>query len=404
MGFSSSTQLPRDDDNNEDEDDDSNNDDGDDDNDVDDDNLIDVDDEDNLMRLQNFDLNDIEGMSEYELMRLQRVHRNNARLASLGLLVPMTSATTLSSDRSNRKKRAAPQDDFVRQVQPKRNAKLPTSYKDLDDHVIYKRTRPIDSSDTGEEDTVRKRMREDEEEYRPSGGDDEEEYDDDWRLVSLTHTFCRYLCFHYLVLNPSTPANADCLHRDDHQYQSVGFYKAEKRLIDRYEEVSGGIKADISPDPLSLPREMAKQKNNYESWFAGHYPSPLQDGESYTDKNGHATAFTTRVYKNAVNSGLPPDKQLVFGQMFDYFTDCTLGQVPILADGENYCHAEHFLKGKLADNAAREHWRNLRSNVFSCFIIDAINRKSVGAWVIIIGLMPRIVFPSISERPQGTRH
>jgi hypothetical protein len=28
----------------------------------------------------------------------------------------------------------------------------------------------------------------------------------------------------------------------------------------------------------------------------------------------------------AINYGLPPDKQLVFGQkMFEYFTDCTLG-------------------------------------------------------------------------------
>ncbi len=98
---------------------------------------------------------------------------------SLGLLAPMTSSTTLSSDRSNRKKRAVPQDDVVRRVQPKHNAKLPTSYRDLDDHVIYKRARPIDSSDTGEEDTVRKRMHEDEVEYRPSGGDDDEEYDDD---------------------------------------------------------------------------------------------------------------------------------------------------------------------------------------------------------------------------------
>jgi hypothetical protein len=118
-------------------------------------------------------------MSKYELMRLQRVHRNNARPTSLGLLAPMTSATTLSSDRSNRKKRATPQDDVVRQVQPKLNAKLPTSYRDLDDHVIYKRTRPVNSSDTGEEDTVHKRMREDEKEYRPSGGDDKEEYNDD---------------------------------------------------------------------------------------------------------------------------------------------------------------------------------------------------------------------------------
>jgi hypothetical protein len=40
------------------------------------------------------------------------------------------------------------------------------------------------------------------------------------------------------------------------------------------------------------------------------------------------------MYKNAVNSVLPPDKQLIFRQMFDYFTDCTLGQVPFLADGD----------------------------------------------------------------------
>jgi hypothetical protein len=126
-----------------------------------------------------FDLNDIKGMSEYELRRMQRVHRNNARLASLGLLGGMTSATTLSSHRSNRNKRVASQDDVERRVQPKRNAKLPTSYKDLDDHVIYKtRTPPIESSDTGEEDTVCKRMREDKAEYSPSGdGDNEEEND-----------------------------------------------------------------------------------------------------------------------------------------------------------------------------------------------------------------------------------
>ena len=146
---------------------------------------------------------------------------------------------------------------------------------------------------------------------------------------------------------------------------------------------------------------MKKQMNNYERWFAGHYPSPLQDGEPYTDKNGHATAFTTRVYKNAANSGLPPDKQLVFGQMFDYFTDCTLGQVPFLAGGENYCHEKHFLKGKLADDAAREHWRNLRIDVFSRLIIDAINRKSVGTCVLIIGIMPSIIFPSIIKEARS---
>jgi hypothetical protein len=105
--------------------------------------------------------------------------------------------------------------------------------------------------------------------------------------------------------------------------------------------------------------------------------------------------------KNADNSGLPPDKQLVLGQMFDYFTDCTLGQVPCLADGENYCHAEHFLKGKLTDDAAREHWRNLRIDVFSRLIIDAISRKSVGAHILIIGVMPHIIFPSIIEEARS---
>ena len=100
-------------------------------------------------------------------------------------------------------------------------------------------------------------------------------------------------------------------------------------------------------------------------------------------------------YENAVNYGLPPDKQLIFGQVFKYFTDCTLGQVPFLADGKNYCHDKHFLKGKLADDAEREHWRNLRINLFSRLIIDAINRRSVGARVLIIGVMPHIIFPSI---------
>jgi hypothetical protein len=33
------------------------------------------------------------------------------------------------------------------------------------------------------------------------------------------------------------------------------------------------------------------------------------------------------MFEHAVNYGLPPDKQLVFGQMFDYFTDCTLDWV-----------------------------------------------------------------------------
>ena len=206
--FSLSTQLPRDDDNDEDEDDDGNDDDGGgNDNDNYDDNLIDVNDNDNLMRLQTFDLNNIEGMSEYEVLRLRRIRRNEAKLTSLGLLEPMTSAASLSSDRSNSKKRSAPQDDVERQVQPTRNAKKMTSYRDLDFHVIFKRTRPIDSSDTGEEDIVCKRMREDEAEYSPSKGDDEEEYDEDEEELESSEFNSHILQMSLLSTSDSQPLN-----------------------------------------------------------------------------------------------------------------------------------------------------------------------------------------------------
>jgi hypothetical protein len=90
----------------------------------------------------------------------------------------MKAAASTSAYRTNRKKRVATQGDFVRRIQPKCNVSRPTSYKDLDDDpVISKRTRSIDSSDTGEEDTGSKRM--DEVEYSPSGGDDEEDDDKD---------------------------------------------------------------------------------------------------------------------------------------------------------------------------------------------------------------------------------
>ena len=70
-----------------------------------------------------------------------------------------------------------------------------------------------------------------------------------------------------------------------------------------------------------------------------------------------------------------------------------------IADGDDYCYEKHFLKGKLTNNANREHWRNLRINVFTHLIIDAINRKSVGACVLIIGVMPKKFFHQFLKWP-----
>ena len=166
-----------DDDNDEEDDDDDDGDKEDDDDNDDDDDDEDKEDEEDEEGIFDFDLNDVKGMSEYELMRLQRIRRNKAKLTSRGLLGGMTSTASPSSNSPNRKKRAAPQGDFVSRVQPKRNVFKPTCYKDLDDPVISKRTGSIDSSDTVEEDTGRKRM--DEAEYSPSGGDDKEEDNED---------------------------------------------------------------------------------------------------------------------------------------------------------------------------------------------------------------------------------
>ena len=124
---------------------------------------------------------------------------------------------------------------------------------------------------------------------RTVDGDDVEEYDEDEDKLESGEFNSHILQMSFPPTSgphPPAAANAVRLHLGDCQYQSVEFYKAKKRLIGRYEEVSGGVKADISPDPLSPPQEMKKQKNNYKSWFAGHYPSPLQDGESYTGKMG----------------------------------------------------------------------------------------------------------------------
>ena len=90
-----------------------------------------------------------------------------------------------------------------------------------------------------------------------------------WRAVSLTHTVgtdvkvtpsMQMSFFSKSGPHPPTPANADRLHLGDRQYQSVEFYNTEKRLIDRYEEVSGGVKADISPDPLYLFLKKSKSR------------------------------------------------------------------------------------------------------------------------------------------------
>jgi len=70
-----------------DEEDNDNEEDNDDDTDKSDDN----DDDDNEEGIFDFDLNDVEGMSEYELMRLQKIRRNESKLTSLGLIGGMMS-------------------------------------------------------------------------------------------------------------------------------------------------------------------------------------------------------------------------------------------------------------------------------------------------------------------------
>ena len=73
-------------------------------------------------------------------------------MAKLGLLAPLA-----PRNNTKRRKGVTMQDDIVRRDQPKRNVSTPSSYKDLADPVINKRMCPVNSSDTGEADTVSKK-------------------------------------------------------------------------------------------------------------------------------------------------------------------------------------------------------------------------------------------------------
>ena len=105
----------------------------------------------------------------------------------------------------------------------------------------------------------------------------------------------------------------------------------------------------------------SRNLGQHKRWFFGHYPSPLQDGLSYTDKFGHATSFTTIECENAVNLGLLPHRQIKFDQMFNYFTDLTLGQVAFEFGNENYCHKKHLLN-QLTKTQSVE-WKMFKINV-----------------------------------------
>jgi hypothetical protein len=89
--------------------------------------------------------------------------------------------------------------------------------------------------------------------------------------------------------------------------------------------------------------------------------------------------------------------------MYQYWIDFTLGQVSFKDEDE---HEKHFLDDKLANDAKREKWRNLRVNIFSRLIIDAINRKSVGAYILIIGVKAKKMFLSILKEalPMAISH
>jgi len=257
-----------------------------------------------------FNLNDIKGMSEYELMHLQRIHRNEAKLTSLGLLEGMTSTASPSSNSPNRKKRAAPQGDFVRRVQPKRNVFKPTSYKDLDDPVISKRTRSTDSSDTGEEDTGSKRM--DEAEYSPSGGDEEEEDDNDELECynddndnnddELDRRFpqakadaaVEALADHSPSTGHSTAIYGHSQQYYLHQNKYVAFLQellsGMKRFPSFPKDSDGTVIVDTHPDYAPPHKDEVIGDNKCQGTH-GNFSSKLQCGP-ISNKNGKASCFT----------------------------------------------------------------------------------------------------------------
>ena len=308
------------------------------------------------MRLQNFGLNNVDGMSEYELMRRQIVDRNNARLASLGLLGRTSSATPPPSDLPNRKKRAAPQDDVERRVQPKRNAKKTTSYRDFDNHVIYKRTRPIDSS----EDTVHKRLREDDAEYSPSSNHEEEDDEDKLKSHDSNDDSTGY-------------DNVDIYGHSQqyyiHQKKYVAFLQELLSDTIRFpsfpKDTDGKVIIDTHPDYSPPSKDEVIGGNKCRETY-GNFASHLQKRDPIFYKNGDASSFPFEQMVKSLKS-IDPRYSL---HTINHSNDILPSQVPFKDEnGNDFCTKINLLNKYTSEETLMEYER--RVHVIKWVLIDA---------------------------------
>ncbi len=212
----------------------------------------------------------------------------------------MMSAAPPSADRTNRKKRVATQGDFVRRIQLKHNVVKPTSYKDLDDPVISKRTRSIDSS-------VSKRM--EEAEYSPSSGDDKEDDNED-KLESYNNDSDDELDrrFHQAKAeaagealadpSPSTGHSTNIYGHSQqyylHQNKYVAFLQALLSDTERFpgfpKDSDGTVIVDTHPDYAPPYKDEVICDNKCRETY-GNFSSILQWGPIF-NKNRKASCFT----------------------------------------------------------------------------------------------------------------
>ncbi len=405
--------------------------------------------DDNEERIFDLDLNDVKGMSEYELLRLRNVHRNNARLASLGLLVKvMTSAASPFAKCTNRKKHVATQGDFVRRIQPKRIVSRPTSYKDLDDDpVISKRKCFIDSSDTGEEDTGSKRM--DKAEYSPSGGDDEE-VDDEDELKSydnkdngkldrqfpqakaeaavdlviideveqdhsnLDYQFVEEVFSGSNDMSVLTPPNFNedayanklalyphhqCVHLSPESIKAI-----EVRDVFFQDVVNSRNIAHLRGLPTirhQVPREKTDNltlcNGSTQNYMYGHYHVKGKDpnDDRYCNpETGEGENQTFKVPFDFVNYALVHrgDSKLAANQIVDCFGDKLNCVPPRSVNGRNFDWEQHVHASMTQDQ--QEQIETLEIEVLKCQIFNAINVNQTALNVIVYGSVPCKYWPN----------
>ena len=158
-----------------------------------------------------------------------------------------------------------------------------------------------------------------------------------------------------------------------------------------------GKTADESPPPCPLPQWLTEKLDGTMRIYAGHYPPTSQKNKGYVHpRTGGPTANTNKIIFDAINSCLPENRKVTFGQMYDLFSDLCQFEMPLYIDGKKFDFEKHLLN--LLTNDERAEWRRFTINYLKWRYIDAIKNGVHRAIVMVFGRLPNKYWPELHKK------